>query len=652
MSASRLLGVPGLSEVVAGAARDVVSDDGSSHGGDAQSTTTQARTARDRATLVVAAVVVALHVLLVLAIVRAGRWRDLTGALQLTLFDDATISMSYARTAAAGGGPVWYPGAPVVEGITNPGWTAVMAAVHRLGLDGSAGALTIVAVGLVAVWATAWCGARLLGAAGLPTRRGARWWVAVAAVVLSFPLLYWTVRGMEVGVVVLATVATLLLAWSLVHRPSTPAGRMVALGVVAALAVAVRQDAMVVVVAVSAWALWRGGRPGRRVAAVAIGSAAAAMLALTATRWSIYGELLPNTYHLKVEGIGLRTRVGRGLLVDAITAGPYVIAPVALVVVAWDRLRRTERELVGMVGTVVVALVAYSTYVGGDAWEQFLIPNRYLTPATVLLALVAVGATVTAWDRAASDGAASSVDFRRRWARAALVAGAGPAVAVVCSLVAGKLFVGSGGLTPPVDAALVLPTAFVALVAAWVALRLTTSSGGAPSGAVSLGAAQGSAPVGVVGVLALLLLVTCVRVPNLARDDGTRFARLGDHLAAVTRPDAVIAAGGVGGVQYWSGRPVLDLLGKSDERIARSAPVGPSFLPGHDKYDAAYTVGELRPDLVAQGVTAVQVQPFGYVPVRSTLGPLPEGIPLDGEVVWFVRPDSTEVRWDLLERIG
>ncbi|MEI2697162.1 MAG: hypothetical protein V9E94_02020 [Microthrixaceae bacterium] len=160
---------------------------------------------------------------------------------------------------------------------------------------------------------------------------GRGWWAAVAAVVLSFPLLYWTVRGMEVGVVVLATVATLLLTWSLVHRASTPAGRLVALGLVAAFAVAVRQDTMVVVVAVSGWALWRGGRPGRRVANIAIGSAAAATLALTATRWSIYGELLPNTYHLKVEGIGLQTRLGRGLLVDAITAGPYFVAPLALV---------------------------------------------------------------------------------------------------------------------------------------------------------------------------------------------------------------------------------------------------------------------------------------------------------------------------------
>jgi hypothetical protein len=601
---------------------------------------------RDRASAGRAAVVVVgLHVLFVLAIVRAGRWRDLTGTLQLTLFDDASISMSYARTAAAGGGPVWYPGAPVVEGITNPGWTAVMAVVHRLGLHGSAGALTIVAVGLVAVWATAWCGARLLGAAGLPTRHGARWWAAVAAVVLSFPLLYWTVRGMEVGVVVLATVAALRLTWSLVHRPSAPVGRLVALGLVAALAVGVRQDAMVVVVAVSGWALWRGGRPGRRVASVAIASAAAATLALTATRWSIYGELLPNTYHLKVEGISLRTRLGRGLLVDAITAGPYLVAPLALVAAAWDRLRRTERELVGMVGTVVVALVAYSTYVGGDAWEQFLIPNRYLTPATVLLALVAVGAAIAAWDRAASDGVAASAAFRRRWARAVLVVGASPAVAVVCSLAAGELFVGSGGLTPPVDAALVLPAVSVALGAAWVALRLTASPGGDRAGAPR-------PSVGVVWILALLLAVTSVRLPNLARDDGTRFARLGDHLAAVTRPDAVIAAGGVGGVQYWSGRRVLDVLGKSDERIARSAPVGPSFLPGHDKYDAAHTVGELRPDVVAQGLTAAQVQPYGYVAVRSTLGPLPEGIPFDGEVVWFVRPDSTEVRWDLLQRVG
>lgn len=617
-------------------------DDGIEHGRDGDPDTT----VHDRAsTRRAAAVVVALHALFVLAIVRAGRWRDLTGALQLTLFDDATISMSYARTAAAGGGPVWYPGAPVVEGITNPGWTAVMAVVHRLGLHGSAGALVVVAAGLVAVWATAWCGARLLGAAGLPTRRGARWWAAVAAVVLSFPLLYWTVRGMEVGVVVLATVATLLLTWSLVHRPSTPAGRLVALGLVAACAVAVRQDTMVVVVAVSGWALWRGGRPGRRVASVAIGSAVAATLALTATRWSIYGELLPNTYHLKVEGIGLRTRLGRGLLVDAITAGPYLVAPLALVAAAWDRLRRTERELVGMVGTVVVALVAYSTYVGGDAWEQFLIPNRYLTPATVLLALVAVGAAIAAWDRAASDGVAASAPFRRRWACAALVVGASPAVAVACSLVAGELFTGSGGLTPPADAALVVPAALVALGTAWVALRLTASPGGDPAGAPR-------SAVGVVWILALLLVVTCVRLPNLARDDGTRFARLGDHLAAVTQPGAVIAAGGVGGVQYWSGRRVLDVLGKSDERIARSAPVGSSFLPGHDKYDATYTVGELRPDVVAQGLTAAQVQPYGYVPVRSTLGPLPEGIPLDGEVVWFVRPDSTEVRWDLLERVG
>jgi hypothetical protein len=44
-----------------------------------------------------------------------------------------------------------------------------------------------------------------------------------------------------------------------------------------------------------------------------------------------------------------------------------------------------------------------------------------------------------------------------------------------------------------------------------------------------------------------------------------------------------------------------------------SRPVGTAVDDGieHDKYDPADTVGELRPDVVAQGLTAAQVQPYG-----------------------------------------
>ena len=54
---------------------------------------------------------------------------------------------------------------------------------------------------------------------------------------------------------------------------------------------------------------------------------------------------------------------------------------------------------------------------------------------------------------------------------------------------------------------------------------------------------------------------------------------------------------GAGATPYFCDRPFLDLLGKSDRHIARLPPAGP-FLPGHNKWDYRYSIGELRPDVV------------------------------------------------------
>jgi len=48
------------------------------------------------------------------------------------LFDDATISMQYARNLAQGAGPGWNAGGERVEGFTNPLWVAFMALFHLL----------------------------------------------------------------------------------------------------------------------------------------------------------------------------------------------------------------------------------------------------------------------------------------------------------------------------------------------------------------------------------------------------------------------------------------------------------------------------------------------------------------------------------------
>ena len=85
------------------------------------------------------------------------------------------------------------------------------------------------------------------------------------------------------------------------------------------------------------------------------------------------------------------------------------------------------------------------------------------------------------------------------------------------------------------------------------------------------------------------------------------------------------------------------MLGKSDRIIARGKPKpGAGFDPGHDKWDYAYSIGRLRPDIVAQlwhstADDASAIEGFGY----RRLAP------------WvFVRTDADRVDAGAVQRIA
>src|SRR5499426_1296174 len=54
------------------------------------------------------------------------------GERYFSLFDDAMVSMRYARNLANGYGLVWNPGGERVEGYTNPLWVLYMSLIHLL----------------------------------------------------------------------------------------------------------------------------------------------------------------------------------------------------------------------------------------------------------------------------------------------------------------------------------------------------------------------------------------------------------------------------------------------------------------------------------------------------------------------------------------
>lgn len=577
------------------------------------------------------------------------RFWQVDGTPRLALFDDALISMDYARNLAEGHGLVWTSYGPAVEGYTNPFWTLLMAGLHLLPVPDAARPFLLCALG-AATLAGATVAAAFAGHRVAPRVRSAPL-LAATLVAICYPIVFWSLRGMEVGLFTLL----LLVAAVLVLDERPPSTRRDALlAAVVVVGLCTRMDFLVPVGAMVLWAIVaRRGQARTRLVAVLVGTAALTLAAQTVARLVGYGELLPNTYTLKMTGVPLPTRLGRGMLSALSFSVTRLLLPIGVVLLAW-RAEEVRRRAVALLGVVVAALVVYSVWVGGDAWEWQLSPSRYQSSG-LAVAFVALGACLEpALRRARRDD--------RGWA-------------ALCALVAVSLFGAwrgwqllaemglpmtdlgyDAGTDPTVTAAVALLLAVLAGAAARL-LRPSRASGGAGRGRVTSTAATVAA-----GVVLAVAVQQVALVGYWAEIDAQiaaprAIAGYATLLEGLTAPDATVAVVWAGALPYYSRRPMIDLLGKADTRIAR----GPShleypFRPGHDKWDYGYSIGELRPDVIAQlwhptddDLRALDA--WGYVPVR----PVGAAAALDPGAVpdrslWF-RRDSDAVRWDLVEQV-
>lgn len=582
-------------------------------------------------------------------VTREAAWRSPDGRLHWSLFDDVMISMSYARTLARTGELVWYPGAPRTEGMTNLGWTLVMALLHKLGLSGDEVVLTVILIGLVVVWATAFRGraiVALLSGATDPLTR----FLAVLAVATCFPLLWWTMRGMEVGLLTLLTLVVVNATLAVVQQGPGARRHALLLALVLASGIAIRTDFALVAGAIVLWLVARPpSRPHLRTAGLVAAVTAISGLACAAFRLAYYGDPVPNTYYLKLTGVLLSDRLERGALTTVVSLLGYFVGPALIVAFGWHRLGRPAREVARLVGLVALMGALYGLSVGGDAWEYFLLPNRYLTPSLVLLLLLAVGVlrappadTGPAGERRSSQGLAAAV----------LLAGAGPTIVYLLVL-----------RFPRADLSLValaeqstwfpvaLPVLLASVVFAAVLLRPTT----APPRR-----RRGASDRALVVAIVLLSSAGAVASGGLAfgaLDSAANYSILGDQIASVTRPGARVAVVAAGATQYVSGRAAVDLLGKSDEHIAKRPPATTELvLPGHDKYDFAYSIGSLQPDLVAQpwrDLGPDDLVGWGYLPYGLADGEFGAAAyaVCGGERVMWALPGSPHVRWDRLRAL-
>ena len=239
--------------------------------------------------------------------------------------DDAFITFRYARMLADGHGMVFNVGEHV-EGITNLGWALVLALFGDGDLLRPARTLGVLAAAGTVLALAEWARESDLS----PAATGA----GLASLVLAPWLPYWSVQGMETPV----AAALLTLGWTR-YAARDAAGSAAGLG----LAPWVRPDGALVVLVVAAWhALGRRWDRAHALGAAAIGLSA---LALVGAKLAWFGEVFPNTFHVKTGG------TGRGLeYVWSFLTAPSAGLPILVLLACAAGLRRArdDRALPGL----------------------------------------------------------------------------------------------------------------------------------------------------------------------------------------------------------------------------------------------------------------------------------------------------------------
>jgi arabinofuranosyltransferase len=510
-----------------------------------------------------------------------------------TLFDDAMISMRYARNFAHGYGLCYNPGGPKVEGFSNPLWVLVMAVVHFLPLAERVRAVSIQILGAISLATNLWLVRALVRR--LAPRSELAAWLALLPVAFYLPLNNWSVQGMETGPLAALATATVLATLRAVDgsgRPRIPF-------LLAGIAMLLRPDMVILLIAVSGY-LWIVDPANRRRHAILAGGSLLVFAgAPLIFRLAYFGDLVPNTYRLKLEGYPTGDRIARGAVVFGSFVWQFGLLLFAIPIVrALVRPRRERLLPLAVFGLLGI----YSVYVGGDAWEGWGGANRFLCVGIPLFLVlfgigVAEGAT---WigEAIGSRRPASRVRWRMRW-RAALAAGA------IIFTIASTLQMNRIPGSPDLRAFFLAEKPLEGWGNAWA-------------------------------------------------------TEIGRICESITTEKASMAVVWAGNIPYYAHRDAIDLLGRCDAKIAREAAHPrpdvrrqEAFYPGHMKWDYAYSIGELAPDLI------VQLWGLDRPPAYTMLGEIPEDarpyirdryvlLDIRGYRI-LARRDSRNVRWEYAE---
>jgi len=296
---------------------------------------------------------------------------NIEGTTYYVLFDDAMISMRYAYNLAHGNGLVWNA-SERVEGITNPLWTGIMALIHLLPIGLNQTGLYIQVLGASLLTLNLFLVKRIV------EHFTDDLFVMLSAVTLTAwyaPLNSFGLLGMEVSLLTLIISIVIWLALKSGDKFN------IWIYILLAISTLVRFDMAVPYLVIFGILFFIQKENRKQHLIWGLGLLILFLGGQTLARYFYYGELLPNTYYLKVEGWNTTLKTLRGLyaLIQFVYFSNWVLflLPLSLFL-----FRRDWK--ITLLALVLTGQIAYSVYVGGDAWENHGGANRYIVIAMPL----------------------------------------------------------------------------------------------------------------------------------------------------------------------------------------------------------------------------------------------------------------------------
>ena len=302
------------------------------------------------------------------------------GVRYYLIFDDGMISLKYALNLANGNGLVWNEG-EYIEGFSNPLWVMIMALIISI-VGQNIAPLVIQLIGLFSLLFSGFYIYSIVQIINKKFELNYRYLSLLPTFLFwsYYPISYWSIGGMEVS---LLTILLVSITYYCLKHIFENGDRFIYYKIFTFLSIAylTRPDGFLSMLPLLLMVTFYDYISNKKINFyILIKSSIVFVVTISLVilfRYMYYGDFVPNTYHLKVDGYDLQWRLENGLGFVKLFFLELSVFILISSFFSLKQLIKSRNYLWFFLIIIPFVSLVYQIYVGGDPWNRW----RQLSPS-------------------------------------------------------------------------------------------------------------------------------------------------------------------------------------------------------------------------------------------------------------------------------